>query len=309
MQPAIPLNQLETLLRERERCFQDRVVPASGIRMDDTGKIVIQGESHPLQDHVLTLLGPKLGIPAAYLRHCPPELRAINVNHWMERLGDRNLFVRMDGHAVRAVLSARYVPVSNLELVRHATRTIPPETGAFVTLSETRLVCQVLLKEHRQLMAPGDEVLGGITLANSEVGFASLEVAQFLHRLVCSNGLIVRVAGESLRRIHLKNRVSLVNEVFAALSSVVEGLPRSLESMRNAREVALPDPSSTLDALPRRYGLSEDEHSAVRAAWQEEQGDTLYHLINALTGAARNEMLSTESALRLQTLAGDLLPA
>jgi len=311
MKSLITLQQLESQLQEREALFRDQVIPASEIRMEEEkGDLMIGGDPHPVQDHVLSLLGPKLNIPAAYLRRCPPSLRAENVNHWMATLGEKDLFVRVDANEVRSILSTRYVPVSNLELVRQLTEHVNGSRHeAIVDLSATRMVCQVVLKEHRQLMTVGDETMGGIHLINSEVGFASIEVARFVFRLVCNNGLIVRQASHSFKRIHLKRCESLQEELRRAFSKVVEGLPRSLESMRSAMEVPLEDPESSLERLPRRYGLTEAEHEAVKAAWQQEQGGTLYHLINSITGAARSEELSTDSRLRLETLAGDLLPA
>ena len=69
MKSLITLQQLEDRLQEREAVFRDQVVPASEIRMEEErGDMVIGGDSHPGQDHVLTLLGPKLNIPAAYIR-------------------------------------------------------------------------------------------------------------------------------------------------------------------------------------------------------------------------------------------------
>jgi len=47
----------------------------------------------------------------------------------------------------------------------------------------------------------------------------------------------------------------------------------------------------------------------VKAAWPTEGGETLYHLINAITAGARSELLGVDSRLKLQILAGDLLPA
>jgi hypothetical protein len=119
---SLSLLDLERQLVERDAGFRDSVVPASEIRMEpERGDLAIRGEPHPVQDQVLTLLGPKIEVPAQYLRRCPPWLRAENVNHWMKDLGDRDMLVRYDGDAVRAVLSTRYKPVSNLDLVQRLT--------------------------------------------------------------------------------------------------------------------------------------------------------------------------------------------
>jgi len=132
-----------------------------------------------------------------------------------------------------------------------------------VDYSDTRLVVQAILPEQRMAMNVGDEVFGGLTVQNSEVGFSSVIVSQYLHRLACTNGMIVQISGKSFRRIHLKRRESLAEEVREAFSKVIEGIPRSLSQMKESREVALPDPESSLSSLPRRFGLSEIEHDAA----------------------------------------------
>jgi hypothetical protein len=311
MKAKIPLTTLLADLRRKEENFRDRTVSARHIRMEpEHGCLIIHDQAYPVQHQVLSLLGTKLQIPSGYLRRCPPRLRAQNANHWLEQLGDKEMFVRFDHDSVRAVLSTRYTPVSNHELVRQLLDYLPTNgaTEAKVVVTPTKMVCQVILPQHNRLMAVGDEVFGGLNLMNSEVGFASVEVATFLHRLVCSNGMIVREGVSSFRRIHLKNRESLVEEIHGAFANATDYIPRALSSMQQAVEVPLEDPESTIERLPRRYGLTQDEHEAVKVAWEEEQGSTLYNVINAITGGARNPDLSLDSRLRLESLAGDLLP-
>jgi hypothetical protein len=63
---TVTLQALEQHLSEREARFEDITVPAADIRMEpERGDLVIHGAPHPVQDHVLTLLGPKLNIPSA----------------------------------------------------------------------------------------------------------------------------------------------------------------------------------------------------------------------------------------------------
>lgn len=310
MKPNIRLSELEQVLHHHEAGFSDRVVSSEEIRMEpEKGHLVVRGEAHPVQPHVLTHVAQKTRIPGNYLRRCPPSLRAENVNHWMEQMGSKDMLVRYDGPSVRAILSTRYRPVSNLDIVRNLRDHLPPWSDPTVVaeVTPTRMVAQVVLEEHRRLMNVGDEVFGGINLGNSEVGFASVDVTPFTHRLVCTNGMVVKASQAGYRRVHLKGTTGLSDELRVAFIHAIAGIPAALEAMRKARE--LPLPPRALETLPTRHGLTQNEHEAVKIAWEEEQGDSLYALLNSITGAARSNLLPLESRLKLQTLAGDLLPA
>ena len=47
MNTTIPLQQLEEQLHQRESRFRDQTIPATNIRMDDRGDLVVNGDSHP----------------------------------------------------------------------------------------------------------------------------------------------------------------------------------------------------------------------------------------------------------------------
>ena len=97
----VPLHQLLDHLHEREQHFHDEIVPADRIEMvPTTGELLIQNgayQEHQLQDQALGLLGSRLRIPGEYLKRCPSELRAENINTWLGRLGSKPLLVRYDG--------------------------------------------------------------------------------------------------------------------------------------------------------------------------------------------------------------------
>ena len=72
LKTTVTLPELEQHLAEREAGYQDLTVPAAEIRMEpERGHLVIHGEPHPLQDHVLTLFAPKLGNLACFARSSP----------------------------------------------------------------------------------------------------------------------------------------------------------------------------------------------------------------------------------------------
>ena len=59
----------------------------------------------------------RLGIPINYLRKCPPEVQAYNMNFWIKKEKNEELFFRFDGEEVRALFTPRYRPVDNFEVL------------------------------------------------------------------------------------------------------------------------------------------------------------------------------------------------
>jgi hypothetical protein len=52
-----------------------------------------------------------------------------------------------------------------------------------------------------------DEIIPGISFANSEVGLLSVCIEAYFYRLICTNGLIAKVASASSRFKHISNKV------------------------------------------------------------------------------------------------------
>jgi len=80
-------------LRERAQAFSDKVVQAEAFSVDDrTGNLLLC--SSPKASDCSPTNPP---VPISYLTRCPPDLRAINLNHWLRKEGGRNFFLRFDG--------------------------------------------------------------------------------------------------------------------------------------------------------------------------------------------------------------------
>jgi hypothetical protein len=275
----------------------------------DTGELLVEQqyatENYPLQHQALSLLGTKLHVPANYLRRCPPELRARNVNHWLRDLGKRDMFVRFDGDEIRAVLSTRYNPVSHLEVL-DLFRDEGDRFKVDYDLSPTRMVARLVAGDVRGRMSRQDLVMGGLSLSNSEVGYGSLELSAFLFRVVCTNGLIMSQR-YSFRRIHVGGNGEVKDKLREAAEHIMANMPNELDSFRNTQDVLVPEPDKLFEQINLRHRLTEDEASAVGRAWVGEQGDRLYNIVNTYTGAANDEALTMNSREKLQRVGGRLL--
>lgn len=87
-------------VRELSRPCHDATVPVRDLQFDGLGAARIAGEAYPLRDTAQAAVASRLGVPIAYLKKCPPELQAYNLNHWLEREPNDELVLRFDGPAV-----------------------------------------------------------------------------------------------------------------------------------------------------------------------------------------------------------------
>jgi hypothetical protein len=57
----------------------------------------------------------------------------------------------------------------------------------------------------------------------------------------------------------------------------------------------------------RQFQLGEKEREAVEWGWNQEAGNTMFHVVNAYTRAAQFEGLPAEASYRLQKVGGAIL--
>ena len=143
----------------------------------------------------------RLGIPTAYFRRCPTELQDFQFNHWIGadgRSGEK-WFLRARGSQLRGVLTSRYTPLDNHELM-DAVLPIAEDrfTVSWFALTEESLHLRLIDPRLGRDVLPDDRLTVGVHVANSEVGLRSVTIDALVYRLVCTNGLIRLVKGKSL---------------------------------------------------------------------------------------------------------------
>ncbi|MCX5905369.1 MAG: DUF932 domain-containing protein [Proteobacteria bacterium] len=190
------MNSITTLGNVYERvddlskhCF-DTLTPVEDIFFDSLGTVKIANEPHPVKPIAQQSFACRLGIPIQYLRRCPPEVQAYNLNHWIKEEKNEKLFVRFDGEEVRALFTPKYKPVDNFEVLERM--------DSLGYVSSTPVQCHLdaefmslsILDGKNSFKINGDKITPGISISNSEVGLASLSIAAFFLRLICTNGLV-----------------------------------------------------------------------------------------------------------------------
>ena len=155
---------------------------------------------------------------------------------------------------------------------------------------------------------PGDRLLVGVHIANSEVGLRAVTVDAIVYRLVCSNGLVRRVNSKSLlRQRHLHVSEPRFADLLAqAVQEAVTVAAGFIEQMAAAIRTPVPDPERAITLLGQAWSLSQTTQEQVRFALLAEKPEgTLYALSNALTLVAQR--LNPDERFHLETLTGALV--
>ena len=94
----------------------DLNIDVPDIAFDNLDVLRIAGEPHPVRPVAQRSISNRLGIPYPYLRRCPPDVQALNLNHWITKEKNEKLLFRFDGQDVRALFTTKYIPVDNFEV-------------------------------------------------------------------------------------------------------------------------------------------------------------------------------------------------
>lgn len=278
-----------------------------------------------------TQLCQRLRMPTAYFRRCPTPLQDAQVNHWLQaRAGvdpeeetdwpvsdvetdttERRWLLRCKHGTLRAILSERYACFDHPALLEAMAGTV---NGRFqvdwCALSEDSLHVRLLDPTLTREALPGDRLMAGLHIANSEVGKRAVTVDALVYRLVCQNGLVRLVKGKSLL---YQRHVALSPDRFqtALAEAVTEALMQSsgfMERLVMATTTPVPDMDKMLLSLAQRWSLPKAMQESIRDGLLQSpagQQETLYGLVNAVTRAAQT--LNADDRHALETLAGTLL--
>ena len=168
----------------------DNLVKVEDISFDSLQTVKISNEPHLLRPLAQQSIAWRLGIPIHYLRKCPPEMQAYNMNYWMKKEKNEELFSWFDGEEIRAIFTPKYKPVDNFEVLeRLDSLGYGPDTQVQCHLDAEFMLVSILDGNHA-FSVNGERMTPGVSISNSEVGLASLSIAAFVLRLICTNGMI-----------------------------------------------------------------------------------------------------------------------
>lgn len=298
------LGNVHEKLANMAKGYTDEMVPVKDISFDGFSHVKIGGEKHPLTPIAQWAISSRLGIPLIYLKKCPDDLAAYNLNFWIGNEKNDHLFFRFDERKVRAVFTPRYQPMDNLEIIENLLAVGYAPHNLVQAHLDDEFMSLNLLYEKREFLIKGDAFTPGISVSNSEVGLASVSVAAYCLRLVCTNGLVSKAeVAESYK--HVSRRF------FGDFPEVLNKVKEELESQKRKFAISMESPvkdmEASINSFNHRFQLKEEEREAIKWALPFETGNTMFTLINWYTKASQMKGLSAESRFRLQKTGGQIL--
>ena len=302
MNNAIEILETEDKLMRDIKGVQARDVGA----VNEGGKLALryEGNTLPILPFAVPQVSALLGISqrdvAKEIKVFGPDMVVDRMNAWFDHLGDKELFIRLRDEKVRAVLSGRYAPISNLKVLQ-ALRDLHPNHPIGLNLSPTGLKITDycvggedtrLEIEKQTLERVGDTVTSGIYLKNSETGHGAVEMGLQLERLICSNGMTVFEPKQFYRQVHLSQNGFGWDQVSGGIIDIMNTAPKYLGMLGDTRKLIMTDFTKTLENLKKRYRLNNKDIEKITYAYNAENielqsTDSMYRLLNAVTSTAK----------------------
>jgi hypothetical protein len=307
-QNMVKFGQVRESVAKQAEKFHDEVVALADVSFESLADVRIGNESFRMRTMAGQGMAARLRVPYQYLSRCDADLQAHNLNYWVEKQKAKSseLLLRFDGNAVRAVLSRKYVPIDNMQVVDEmASLGIQDDADVQCYVDDRFMMLNVPSPEKKFALLKKDEMMPGVSVSNSEVGLASFSVAAFMLRLICTNGMISKHHIEKSSYRHTSHKV------LQQLPNILEDATSSLDllqhSMKEALKVKIEEPEERLIELNDRHLLGESQRKAVTWAWPQEKGGTMFNIIQTYTRASQFETLSVQERYQLQVLGSEVL--
>jgi len=285
----------------------------SGVQVyQPTGALQVSQPTLHFNAHAHDQLLTRLGFPPGFYKRLTElqaeKLNLLIVNTLIQKgVYDKEcLFRIIDGDQVRALMSARYEPFDDLQLLTIAEPYLPPD-------SEVRWEYRDDLSMHLSITFPrtatevkvGDIVQQGIHLSNSEVGVRSVTMASFLWRLKCLNGAIGMGDGEFYRFRHTGDSEKMSQSVAAAIQSTMLEAEKITAQFKAAVDKAIEQPFEFMEKVAKGEGMSQETFKACLDAYLLEPDPSLFGVSQSFSRAAQS--FKGEDSYELQKLSTKVL--
>lgn len=291
-------------VHEMSRNNHDNYVKVKDLKFEGLETLLIGDSPHTMKPIAQMSIANRLGIPFYYLKKCPAEIQRENLNYWLRHERNEELFLRFQGNQVRAIFTPRYIPTDNLEVLDKL-KSLGYVPDTWVQSSVNEQLMMVNIPDSRETFTVnGDKMTPGISMANSEVGLASLSIAAFVLRLICTNGMVSKTQVCASYR-HVSGKI--LNELPAVLCDISRELASKKDQFRLSIESRVEHPEITINSFNGQFQLTKEEKEAVEWALPKEYGQTMFHVINVYTKASQYPGLPADSGYKLQKVGGTIL--
>ncbi len=310
------------VMQRADEMLPDKVVHVADLRMTPEGHIELPGgHRYRMNDHARRQLSSLLGLRwDTWFKSASGEERAEEVNRRFSRIpGEKKIRAWKDpdgeAHGVaRAVLAPGFTPIDDARVIdrMHTMMKGLLDEYVFTTVRFTETTTHYTAVHVEAFDIGGDRLHPGFHLRNSEVGASALSLDDHWLRLVCSNGLMVRVGGK--RSLYRTHRAIEDDQLAAALVIAIGRLPErwqvAFQWMQSAKRITVPHPDDAVDAI---LGDSSEVPKALLEEAQRvvlREGDlSRFGVVQAITLVAHTTNKDPDVRFAMERLAGDYLAA
>jgi len=305
-----------------DEMLPDQVVHVADLKMTPEGAIELPGgHRYRMNDHARRQLSSLLGLRwDTWFKSASGEERAEEVNRRFSRIpGEKKIraWKDHDGQAngvARAFLAPSFTPIDDARIFE---RMFAMMRGLLDEYRFTAVQFTDSTTHYTAVHVEGFDIVGDVLhpgwhLRNSEVGASALSLDDHWLRLVCTNGLMVRVGGK--RSLYRTHRAIEDDQLAAALVIAIGRLPERWQVssgwMRSAKFTVVPHPDDAVEAI---LGDSAEVPKALMEEAQRvvlREGDsTRFGVVQAITLVAHATNKDPDVRFAMERLAGDYLAA
>ena len=252
-----------------------------------------------------------------------------NLKTWFAIKGDRRMIRTLDGF-VRALLSDRYRPLDNFDLVNAVLPTLVEKEAAIVScnVSDSQMYLKAVQPKVQFKVKTGDAIQAGIVIKNSEVGQGRLSVLPYTVVLACENGAVHTRFGA--KRTHVGSRNIGGDEIpeewlstetkkkddealWMKVRDVVRGtldetkIQPIIESLNASVDRKIEaDPIKVVEKVRTSYGISETDGKTILEHLVDGGSLTQWGLGNAITRASQ-QVDDYDTATMMEQVGGSIL--
>lgn len=291
----------------------------------------------PMYDTAHEQLATQLQIPLRYYRDLltsDPELLVTNMTGRRGRMNRDKHLVRVMGGIARAVVSGRYRPLDNSDLVNTVlTAAKETQSGVIRAFMSPDTFGLTLARQDWPLMVTTannvtrgreGEMIPIVTCRNSETGGGGLKVTIGLFSHICQNCMVwetivdKRHVGTSLDTgtISIETRQAQAAAIWREVADVVrkawnkDRFEAMVARLNNAADEMLEDPQAAVEKVGRDLAFNPDQTKAlinelIKPTVNLTTGGSVYDLFNALTFTAQG--LKVDEMNKVEEYAGQLV--
>ena len=292
--------------------------------------ILDQSREIPFDEVAERSLAKFLGIDAKYLSKCPSDLKAQNVNYWLNKADDALASFVFNQHGVETICAEDTQMIAATQLAPLIERVFPHDAQVVKLHTSSDVISMDIVLPDTFITVPGngmgdrpdedgnlvvevgegftrtvpnvwDISHGGIRVTAFPNKNKAPEVTRYFHRLVCTNGMTLDVPDANIT-LRGNTVEELLGEMERGMNELLQTMPTALQKYQDTASMEVPgNPLAFIRQVGQEHGIPAriiNQALAYAGASGMERGNTTsYDVLNIFSRLARHSRASSQNRL------------